>query len=100
MGPHSHHRSLCVEQPFPEPKGNVSPECNMLVLTGMYGSAKTERKYLWPLSFTRSAWHDWGERHRRRGSAKGRHGLVTTGPLGSVPWVALRDHGVGASAVI
>ena len=62
---------LCVEQPSPESPGDVSPE---LVLTGMYGSAKTERKYLWPLSFTRSAWHDWGERHRRnseRNSGKG-----------------------------
>lgn len=52
-------RPLCMEQPSPESPGDVSPE---LVLTGMYGSAKTERKYLWPLSFTRSAWHDWGER--------------------------------------
>lgn len=65
---------LCVEQPCPELPGNVSPECNMLVLTGMYGSAKTERKYLWPLSFTRSAWHDCGERHRRNSECNSQEG--------------------------
>lgn len=42
----------------------------------MYGSARTERKYLWPLSFTRSAWHDWGDRGETVNTRPGREGAA------------------------